>query len=146
MWRRRYAVSSVVGLIAGLRECGRGNAVGGLAGWDQAGQQHRMAQPHVAIMCIGIRFAVKDMSPVQHVPLRSGNVMAHLSRVLERVREVARAGGGVDDDHGLRLTRSRARKQVGEVVVDHSPQVLRVWSPRWSPGRCHQRRTTSPSR
>lgn len=37
-----------------------------LAGWDQAGQQHRVAKPHMATMCIGIRAAVKDMPPVQH--------------------------------------------------------------------------------
>ena len=55
----------------------------GLAGWDQAGQQHRRAQPHMATMCMGIRAAVKDMSPVQHVPLGSDNAMAHLSRVLD---------------------------------------------------------------
>ena len=55
----------------------------GLAGWDQAGQQHRRAQPHMATMCIGIRAAVKDMSRVQHVPLGSDNAIAHLSRVMD---------------------------------------------------------------
>src|SRR6185436_6065479 len=39
----------------------------GSACWGQAGQQHRVAKPHMATMCMGIRAAVKDMSPVQHV-------------------------------------------------------------------------------
>ena len=39
----------------------------GLAGLDQAGQQHRVAQPHMASMWIGIRAAVGDMCQVQHM-------------------------------------------------------------------------------
>ena len=54
----------------------------GLAGWGQAGQQHRVAKPHMATMCIGIRAAVKDMSPVQHATLRPDNAYADLSRAL----------------------------------------------------------------
>jgi hypothetical protein len=45
---------------------GRGNAIGWLTGWDQAGQQHRRAQPHMGTMWLGIRAAVSDMSPVEH--------------------------------------------------------------------------------
>ena len=42
--------------------------VWGLAGWGQAGQQHRVAKPHMATMCMGIRHGVKDMPLVQHAP------------------------------------------------------------------------------
>lgn len=49
-----------------------------------------MAQPHMAIMCIGVRAAVKDMAPVEHSALRPNNAWVHLSRALERVVAVGR--------------------------------------------------------
>ena len=65
-------------VLAGIR------GQGSLAGWDQTGKQHRMAQPHRALMCIGIRVAVKDMSRVHHVLAGKDKVSAYLSRLLER--------------------------------------------------------------
>jgi hypothetical protein len=40
----------------------------GLAGWDQAGQPRRVAQPYMASKWIGICAAVEDMPPVVPVP------------------------------------------------------------------------------
>ena len=38
-----------------------------LAGWDHARQPRRVAQPYMAGEWIGIRAAVADMPPVEHV-------------------------------------------------------------------------------
>ena len=60
----------------------------GLAGWDQAGQQHRTAQPHMATMCLGIRAAVKDMPIVQHGSIGSSNALVRVSQPLRHNGEL----------------------------------------------------------
>src|SRR5450759_5054073 len=66
MWRRRYGACSVVRFVLGLqerwpRQCLR-------RGRDQGRQQHRMAQPHLESMWIGIRAAIGGMSSRDHMP------------------------------------------------------------------------------
>jgi hypothetical protein len=63
-------------VMVALREGAEAMPSSRLAGWDQAGQPRRAAQPYMAGEWIGIRAAVADMPPVELVP-RSRTLRGH---------------------------------------------------------------------